>query len=332
MPRPIVSNKILQGFAVATLIAGIALAIAAKLGPYADRLWFAVLALDTRWLLLALVLSMIHRVLNTLGWTLTIRAMGHPLSAREGVRIWLASEAFRWLPGSFWSYSSRGVLAARAGVPPAIAAASIAGELLSTVLAWSLVAALGLLCWAGPIPPLVEEAKLSLAERPWISILVIAVIVTILAFVGLQAARRKFANLAASSDRLVHSRAGWKNLVGVLLFQVAMVLMSSLAFWLVLRSAPGGDRCPSGTVLATNAIAWLIGLFTLFAPGGLVVREATIGTLLAGTLSAELAITIALGWRAVQVAAELLCSLALIPVGKSSRCPTARVAHLVRGS
>ena len=101
---------------------------------------------------------------------------------------------------------------------------------------------------------------------------------------------------------------------------MTMVLTNGLTFWLVLRAAPGGDRCPVAVALTANSVAWLAGLFAVFAPGGLVVREATIAVLLAGFLSTEEAITVALAWRAVQVAAEVGGTLALLP-GGSVRAP-----------
>ncbi len=83
----------------------------------------------------------------------------------------------------------------------------------------------------------------------------------------------------------------------------------------MVRAAPGGDRCSVAVALAANSIAWLAGLFALFAPGGLVVREATIAVLLCGLMPPEQAVTVALAWRAVQVAAEVGGTVAILPVG-----------------
>ena len=265
----------------------------------------------------ALALCLLHRVVNSLGWTMVLWAMGRPLPARTGARIWLASEACRWLPGSVWAYGSRGVLAARAGIPPAVAAASLVWELLITVLAWTSIAALGLARWAGPVPPAIEAAGRSVVDRPWSVALGVAAAAVAAAGLGSKTLRRKLSRLSESGINLRGYGLNRLGLLRVYFFHLAMVLTNGLIFWLVLRAAPAGDRCPIAVALAANSIAWLAGLFAVFAPGGLVVREATIAVLLAGFMSTEQAITVALAWRAVQVAAEVGGTLAIIPGGSA---------------
>ena len=299
-------------WAMALAVVAIAAAIAMSLGSHWRGLLAAVMAMDPRWMVLALGLCIAHRVVNTLGWTMVLWAMGRPLSARTGARIWLASEACRWLPGSLWSYGSRGVLATRAGIPPAVAAASLVWELLITVLAWSLVAAFGLACWTGPVPPALEAAGRFLAARPWTIALVVAALAIVVS-IGSKAVGRKLSKLSATGRDLGQFRVSCPGLVRVLWFHLTMVTVNGLTFWLVVRAAPGGDHCPVAVAVAANAIAWLVGLFALFAPGGLVVREATIGVLLSGWMPAEQAVTVALAWRAIQVAAELVGCLAILP-------------------
>ena len=297
------------------LIVALATALALGLRPHAEKLLGAVRAMDARWLLPALGLCVLHRLVNSLGWTMVLWAMGRPLPARTGARIWLASEAFRWLPGSVWAYGSRGVLAARAGIPPAVAAASLIWELLITVLAWASVAALALGCWAGPIPPAIEAAGRSLVDRPWMSTLGVAAAALVAVLVGSKALGRKLSRLSESGASFRRFRVDGPGFLRVYSFHLAMVLANGGIFWLVLRAAPGGDRCTVAVALAANSIAWLAGLFAVFAPGGLVVREATIAVLLSGAMPPEQAFTVALAWRAVQVAAEVGGTLAILPGG-----------------
>ena len=303
---------------MALLIAAVATAIVLSLGSHRDRMIAAVRAMDSRWLVLALGIGVIHRVVNPLGWTMVLWAMGRPLPVRTGARIWLTSEAFRWLPGSVWAYGSRGVLAARAGIPPAVAAVSLLWELGITVLAWFLVAAVGLVCWTGPVPPAIEAARRSLTDRPGPVILVVGALGAAGFVIGSKPLRRKFAKFSAAGSNLRDVGVSCLGLGRVLVFHLTMVAANGLTFWLVVRASPGGDHCSVGVALAANSIAWLAGLFALFAPGGLVVREATIGVLLGGLMPVEQAVTVALAWRAIQVAAEVLGTVAIIP-GRSTR-------------
>ena len=132
--------SLFRRIASAALAIAIGLAIVTTLRSHGQRLLDAVAAMDGRWMALAFAFCLFYRVVNAFGWTLVLRALGQPMDAGPGVRIWLVSEACRWLPGSLWSYGSRGVLAARAGVPPVTAAVSLAWELILTVLAWVIVA------------------------------------------------------------------------------------------------------------------------------------------------------------------------------------------------
>lgn len=300
-------------WAIRLMAVAIAAAIAGSLGSHWRGLVAAVLAMDPRWMALAIGTCMAHRVVNTLGWTMVLWAMGRPLSARTGARIWLASEACRWLPGSIWAYGSRAVLATKVGIPPGVAAASLAWEFLITVLAWCLVAAFGLACWSGPVPPAIEAAWRSLDHRPWTFTLFAVLAVGVVAALGAKPLVRKLAKVSAKWRDLGNFRVSCRGLLRVLIFHLTMVVLNGLTFWLVVRAAPGGGHCPMAVAMTANSIAWLVGLFSLFAPGGLVVREATIGALLSGWIPAEEAVTVALAWRAIQVAAEIVGYVAIVP-------------------
>ena len=311
--RGTVSRKV----GVAALTVAVAAALGTALAPQWRRLYEAVGALAAGPLALAFGLCLLHRVINAHGWTLVLRALGQPMPTGQGARIWLASEACRWLPGGVWSYGSRGVLAARAGVPPMLAAVSLVWELILTVLAWGVVAAFGVVCWEGPAPQAVVAACRSLSARPWLTGLVAVAGVVALGVLGSKAAGRRLARLSAASREVGRTRTDGRALIGVLGFYIMMAVLNGLTFWQVVRAAPGGDRCPVAVVLAANSIGWLVGLFALFAPGGLVVREASIGVMLSGWLPAEQALTVALAWRAIQVAAEVAGCLVLAPTGFS---------------
>jgi hypothetical protein len=259
---------------------------------------------------------------------MVVRAMGESLGTAQGMRIWLASEACRWLPGSVWSYGTRGFLAARAGVSPGVAAASLGWELALTILAWAAGAAAGLALWQGPMPPAVAAALRMPASWPWPATLAAVVALAVVAALGSKAVGRRLARFSTAPRDSRRVRTSSMSLIGVLLFYIGMVLLNALTFWAVVRSVPGGDRCPFGVVLAANSISWLVGFFALIAPGGLVVREASLGMLLSGWLTTEQALTVALAWRAIQIATELAGYLMITTWGlapESSVPPASKV-------
>jgi uncharacterized membrane protein YbhN (UPF0104 family) len=100
-------------------------------------------------------------------------------------------------------------------------------------------------------------------------------------------------------DRLAVARA--------FLFYVGMGVFNGVTFLAVVRSAPDGANCPTASVVAANAVAWLAGFVALFAPGGLVIREACLAALLSPWLPPGQAIMVALAWRLVQMISEVVC-------------------------
>jgi hypothetical protein len=246
----------------------------------------------------------IYRVVNAGGWGLVLRALGEPVRAVPAARIWLASEACRWLPGSLWSFGSRAVLATRRGIDGPRVAASLALELAVTVAAWALVAAIGgsrLRIPTGWTPgdPASAAAWASAGFA--------------LACVGGAWALRssrfrgKLNGLILRFRDLRRAGVSWAGLFQSWMFYVAMAIVNGATLLVIVRSSPGGAGCPFWGVIAANAVAWLAGFFALFAPGGLVVREACLAAMLAPWMAPEQAIVVALAWRLVQVAAEAAC-------------------------
>ena len=102
-----------------------------------------------------------------------------------------------------------------------------------------------------------------------------------------------------------------------------MCALNGIAFCFVLNAVTAGSSIPWLVVIAANAVAWLVGFFAIFAPGGLVVREGTLALILSPWLPAEQAIAAAIVWRLVQIAAELMCVVpALLSATTEDKCET----------
>ena len=315
MRKLFAEKPVLGKIVVLVLVLAVLESIAVALGGHWLQLLGAVRPMAVGPMLLAFSFCLVHRVVNAHGWTMVVGALGFPLRTVQGARIWLASEACRWLPGSVWSYGSRGLLATKAGVSPVAAAVSLLWELILTVLAWGVVATVGILFWAGPVPQPIIKVYESIVAHPWSTAFATLAVITVVVGLGSKAVGNRLTRLAAAGRNVGRLQTDGPALFGVLWFYIVMAAFNGLIFWQVVRATPGGERCPLSVVMAANSVAWLIGLFALFAPGGLVVREASISLLLSGWMPPEQAISVALAWRAVQIVAEIAGCLVIAPLG-----------------
>ena len=258
----------------------VTLILAGVLFARGDSLRRAMAELATGPLVLGLGLCLVYRVMNAFGWSLVLRALGYPLGGTTGARIWLMSEAFRWLPGGVWGFGSRAVLASRRGVPPAIAAVSVLLELLLTVAAWGGVAILGCGAFRNPAR---HVAAITPPPALVVGMGASAVLSVLVGWAWANRSPRALARLTTLRDqlRILHRTRVDRYYLGIAwLYYFMMGLFNGLAFVVVLSAAPAGSRCPVAAAVAANALAWLVGFFAFMAPGGLVVREGCLGALL----------------------------------------------------
>jgi len=95
-------------------------------------------------------------------------------------------------------------------------------------------------------------------------------------------------------------------LVEVLILYSLLCLFNGFCFFLVCSSL-GISSLTISQAVAANSQAFLIGLFTFVAPGGLGVREGSLAAILSISTSVEIALAAAILWRAVQLSVELVC-------------------------
>jgi hypothetical protein len=242
--------------AIAALIV---LAMIAGLAKHGEGLLRAASQLTGVALATALGLSLIHRVINAAGWGLVLRAMSQSLRTDTGIRLWPASEACRWLPGSLWSYGSRAFLATRYGVPLRTATASLVLEIVVTVAGWVAVAGIG---W-GSLRRSVHEvlAHLPDANQPTLAIGAVAVVTATLAvglFVGRSSRlQSRLTRCFAQLGSLRQSRLDPLGLGAACLFYFVMGIFNGLIFLVLVRAAPCGATVPAVAAIASNAVGWL---------------------------------------------------------------------------
>ncbi|WP_435011305.1 lysylphosphatidylglycerol synthase transmembrane domain-containing protein [Tundrisphaera lichenicola] len=306
--------------ALAVLVCLIAAGMASSLSRHGGPMFRAASDLSMGHLGLALFLSLAYRVVNATGWGLILGALGEPVKAIPAARIWLASEACRWLPGSLWSFGSRAVLATRRGLAGPVVAASLALELVVTTLAWGVVALVGFRSLKWPESWTAHDPS---TVGAWI--LGTLLIGGALGY-GASHSSRVRNKVAGTLDRLRGLRTAGvdgRKLFRGFLFYVAMGIFNGLTLVVIVRSIPGGSDCPIPAIIAANAISWIVGFFALFAPGGLIVREACLASMLVPWMSPGQAIAIALAWRLIQIIAEAGCFAGIVATGLPQRLRTA---------
>jgi hypothetical protein len=279
----------------------------------------------------AALIACVYRLINPLGWTLVLQGLGYQPNVIQSMRIWLIAESRRWLPGGVWGYASRAVGARELGVPLAVASGSMMLELLITMAAAALVGLAGLAghyerfsvvfldCW---------RQKLDHIDPFFIGL--IAVTGSILIPILLRKKfRAKLLGLRQRFQPLRGVRFRWPKLAAALVYMTCMAALNGYINVILLTSADSRPSVPLLVMIAATATAWIVGLLAFFAPGGIVVREATLAALLLPWLSYDTGITLAVLSRAAQMFAEVACillTIVFVPARTTNRCGDRRLA------
>jgi hypothetical protein len=233
-----------------------------------------------------------------------MRRLGEPLGGRQAAALWFASELGRYVPGAGWHFVARALFSDRLGVRPAAAVAASLIELGMAVLAAAILALLftptsGLIgSWPMRTGGLLLVVVVVIVQGPLVGAAVSAV---------LKRVRRE-----PLSVRLRLSE-------GLRLFPLALGAWLGQAFAFLLL-ARGLGLLPVGgapALAGAYAVAWLVGVLVVVAPGGLGVRENVLASLLLPVLAEPEALVLALAARLWVTAAEVV--YACVAVGLAFR-------------
>ena len=258
---------------------------------------------------LATGLAILYRIINPIGWALVLNALGHRVDLVLASRVWLLSESRRWLPGGIWGYTSRAVASKNVlQVPVAISSASMLIELLMTIAAAGIVAAIGMVCYwncfATPISDWFNGCSITVADLSWGAMGLVAI--ALVCFAGRNRISRKFNRFTSKMEVL--KSVNWKP-KSLLLALGYMVLMAGMNGWVnqsLVIVVSSGAEIPLAAMIAATAIAWIVGLLVFFSPGGILVREAMLAALLLPWLPYEVGFSLAVLSRMAQLIAEVI--------------------------
>lgn len=217
-------------------------------------------------------------------WPYLLRRLGTP-APFSWIGLFFKSQLGKYLPGSVWQYAGRVGLAHSRGVPVQRGFVSIAAEIAYSAVAAAAASSLVL----GSLPAAGALAGLGL-----------------LLVVALTFPRR----LGARQNVDAALRAGP---VAVILYLVVWGLYG-VAFWATGRALFAVPVSELARYVGVFALAWLVGLVAVFAPGGIGVREAVIAALLTGRLGQADAIVLAGTSRIVLTVVDLVAAALSIGV------------------
>ncbi|MFC5652265.1 lysylphosphatidylglycerol synthase domain-containing protein [Paenibacillus solisilvae] len=256
----------------------------------------------------SLLLFTVFLLLQAFIWTAILNDSSRQLSFRDGLLVYINSQFAKYIPGGFWNYAGRVVLASRKGVPFDIQMSTIVYENVLLVLAASMYALI-LLADLGEIP-LYSLALLALLLtllylffNP-VSAAVNRCLQLLMRRLGTHRFTERFAaRFAESLDRPLFTLQRNRFFLYFGYFMVSHFIMG-ISFWLLLKSfhiQHVGIFYAAGTF----ASAWLLGLLSPL-PGGLGVREGLLVYLLSFQTDTAAALHLSVIARIWNMAGELL--------------------------
>jgi glycosyltransferase 2 family protein len=268
------------------------------------------------WLLaLAFLGFMLQELSYGLIWRTVLTRLDSRLGLRTCLRIYLASEFVRYIPGNVWHVLTRILWVGKYGVSRPVAFASMAIELITKLAAGVLVFSVSLLFWQ-------DIGKVgSLLHGSLLDILGIASIIGL--FIGLHPRILNGAlnwALRRMKREPIQLTLRYSHILLITLAWCASWIVAGTAFYVLLLALwPAAPIVAWPICIGIYAIAWDIGFVSFITPSGLGIREAAIVALfaLALPLPTGLATIMALLSRLVSTLAEAVCvSIAYLSGGK----------------
>jgi uncharacterized membrane protein YbhN (UPF0104 family) len=253
-------------------------------------------------------------------WRSVLRRLGYGLSLPKSVRIYLASEFVRYIPGNVWHVLTRIFWSEREGIPKPIGFISITVELVTKLAGGALVFAVTLLFWPhiaalGQLDVLGSQA-IGGKTTLFIGLAAIPVLLVLLQPRLLAWCLNRALKLLRKPAITLPMR--YRDVLAITLWWGISWVIGGIAFYLLLAGIAGTDIAGGvGSSLLTlalcigiYALGWDIGFLSFITPSGLGFREAAIILLLglaSVTPTVALATVIAFLSRILTTLAELLC-------------------------
>ncbi len=267
---------------------------------------------DINYLYLSLSFLMIFAALSSMVpvWLLILQRLGTRLSFKRGFRIWFLSALGKYLPGKVWQVVGMIYLCRREGISAQKSATSaILVQVLSIVPGVVLVVIT------------INFLHPGVPNSFYFLLLLIPLGLVVAYPPALEGLVNVFARRFKRDE--VRLRARYTHVLGFMLLYFFIWLLYGCSFFTFVRAMA---FVHFKHVLAFGGVftgAYLLGLFSVFVPGGLGVREGAMAFLLTPFFPLPVAAAISLASRIWLTAAELIC------VGISLRVTGGPVSRMV---
>ncbi|MFC1485403.1 lysylphosphatidylglycerol synthase domain-containing protein [Candidatus Latescibacterota bacterium] len=256
---------------------------------------------DAGWLTLSVFLFLAAYAMLPWIFGRVLAAAGHRIGFGDAWDIYFLGNLGRYLPGKVWVILGVSYLAGQRGIPKPTAAASAVFAQLYSLLS-SIVFFFIFLIFT--------EFK---GISPGIIWLLPAILVVTVASLFPKPLERMVNALLIRIGKPVitvtfSSRDG---LMLTFLYFISWIVMGC-AFGLLVTSVVGGGQVSIPGAAGMYVVAYAVGFFALFAPGGIGVREGILGVMLGTQVPVSVAILIAALARLLVTAIELLCVMVTV--------------------
>jgi uncharacterized membrane protein YbhN (UPF0104 family) len=272
--------------------------------------WHLLLSNTYHWNPWLLALSLLFFITQELSfgliWRNILKRLGPRLGILVSLRIYLASEFVRYIPGNVWHVLTRILWVNKYGVSKPVAFASMTIELITKLAAGAIVFALSLLFWGdfGAVGSLLHRSVFIVLGGAFFIVLLILLhprILNGLLNTALRILKREPITLTLRYSDILLITLAWS---GSWLIAGLAFYFLTLAFW------PGVPLIALPICMGIYAIAWDFGFVTFITPSGLGFRELAIAVLFGlsiPTIPVGVVAIITLLQRVVSTLAELLC-------------------------
>jgi len=249
------------------------------------------------YLTLSLTFFALAWALAALAWGYITKKLKKPLKSKEALKLWVFSQAARYIPGSVWQVVGRVYLGEKKGLSKGETLASVAIETSNLIISSLVVFALSLPFWP----------KLSGLQNyyPYFA-------AGFLVFGFLHPTVFNFTT-GFFIQRLDKKEKPhpylFKEIIQMLLPYLLVWLAFGTGFFLLILSFQGFEVAYFPVVTGIFALSWVVGFLFVIAPGGLGARELALVYFLGLFLSHPLAILLAISSRILMIVAELLILL-----------------------
>jgi len=263
--------------------------------------WPAIRARSFAWRGLPLLLSAVLIVANLAWmiaiWNRSLRWCGARLRYLDAARIWFTANLARFLPGAVLQFASLAIMASRYGVAPTAATATVLLQQIVLLLT-------GLVVIAGFTPIVLHQGW-------WQAAFVVALILGAGVLVLLPRLTKRLPSLAR-----LWSQVRPHQLPGYALMLALQWLLYGMAFRLLAIGLLGDTAAVGswGFYITAFTESYLAGVIAVFAPAGLLVREAALISVLTPVLGGADAVILAVAARIWHTALELLAGLLVLTV------------------